>query len=285
MRVLVTGASGFIGAYVARHLKRSGHEVIGLVRNGAEPQGVACIRDDLTRIKVLPRVDVIVHAAATSPWPGISPLEVIHDGIFATARLIELASCEKVIFCSSLSLYGDVRDAVLDKNTPIIDPDVYGASKFICERAFAESRFPTIALRLPGVLGVGAHRIWLVNVAKRLNIGAPVTIYSPDAPFNNAAHVYDIANFVEHLLGEKWTGFHAMPLGAASSMTVHKTVERLARAMKVKPNIEIGEAKKPPFSIDSGAARAWGYKPNSLESIIDLFADNFLSEISKAVAA
>ena len=37
MRALVTGATGFIGAHVARHLRDAGHEVRGLVRPGGTP--------------------------------------------------------------------------------------------------------------------------------------------------------------------------------------------------------------------------------------------------------
>ena len=68
MRVLVTGASGFIGGVVCDALREHGHEPLALVRRpGSEPEGTTAVSGDLT--------DAAGLAAAIA---GAAPGAVIH---------------------------------------------------------------------------------------------------------------------------------------------------------------------------------------------------------------
>src|ERR1700722_16877478 len=71
MRVLVTGASGFLGGPTCAELRRRGHEVSALVRRpGSEPPGTEAVRGDLTDGNALAaaiapaRPEAVVHLAA-----------------------------------------------------------------------------------------------------------------------------------------------------------------------------------------------------------------------------
>ena len=78
MRVLVTGAAGFSGSQIAARLARSGLDVVAGYRHAALPAWLAQMpRIEPRRVDWLEgdtglRIDGIVHAAATSPAPGIS---------------------------------------------------------------------------------------------------------------------------------------------------------------------------------------------------------------------
>ena len=74
MKVLLTGASGFLGGHIAEQLVQSGHSARALVRVTSrtgllEKLGVSIVRGDLTDRASLERavqgVEVVVHAAAT----------------------------------------------------------------------------------------------------------------------------------------------------------------------------------------------------------------------------
>ncbi len=70
MRVLVTGAAGFVGCAVAALLIEQGHHVIGLTRSPASalPAGVHRLQGDLNTPGILPAALAMLMAYAT--WPG-----------------------------------------------------------------------------------------------------------------------------------------------------------------------------------------------------------------------
>ena len=111
MRILVTGASGFSGSYIASALALRGHEVAGLYRRKtaflerlARDLRIALIEGELTRIEKLPDAfDAVVHASATSPAPGVSDAQMRRDNLDGTNATIAAAlrwNCRCLVFLS-----------------------------------------------------------------------------------------------------------------------------------------------------------------------------------------
>lgn len=286
MRVLVTGVSGFSGSTVARRLASSGHGVVGTYRRDTDfltplrdVARLELVRTDLTDAGQLAGpFDAIVHIAATSPGPGVDVATLVHDNVDASFALIEAArrwGVSRFIFFSSLSYYGRIEQDVVDEATPVCDPDAYGASKLITEQRLAElgGVFSSLALRLPGIVGQGAHRHWLASVASRLRANEPVRAFHLDRPFNNAAHIDDVAALVLTVLtNEPWGGFDAAVLGAVESLTVRETIERLARALGVSAKIEEIAPTNTSFTLSSAHAIArYGYEPMEMGTLIERY--------------
>jgi UDP-glucose 4-epimerase len=169
----------------------------------------------------------------------------------------------------------------LDEKTPVIDPDIYGASKYLGERIFADAadKLPCIALRLPGILGRGAHRAWLPTLLARSRAGREITIYNPDGRFNNAAHVDDIARFVHRLIVGDWKGFLAFPIGASGTMTIGDVVARLQATANSHVPVVIEQAPQRSFIICSDYAISFGYKPMAIGEMLDRYvAESLESE-------
>jgi UDP-glucose 4-epimerase len=286
MRILVTGASGFSGSFVARVLARDGRDVVAihrretafLARLSGEPR-VRLHRADLAETATLPGpFDAVVHAAATSPAPGVDVAQMVRDNVNGTDALIEAAvrwGAKALVFFSSLSLHGEVAAGVVDETTPIANPNAYGATKHLGELLLAARAdcLPGLAIRLPGVLGPGAHRNWLSGVAGALQAGEVVRAFHLDAPFNNAAHVADLAALVSRSLGRPWSGFDRIVVGARGCITVREGIVRLARGLGVDARIEEVAAAKPSFTLSSERAiTRWGYDPMDIGAMIDRYA-------------
>lgn len=286
MRVLVTGVSGFSGSTLARRLASGGHDVVGTYRRDTDfltplrdVARLELVRADLIDAgKLAGPFDAIVHTAATSPAPGVDVATLVRDNIDASFALIGAArrwGAGRFIFFSSLSYYGRIEQDVVDEATPVHDPDAYGASKLIVEQQLAElaGTFSSLALRLPGIVGRGAHRHWLASVASRLRAGQPIRAFHLDRPFNNAAHIDDIAALVLTVLArEPWGGFDAAVLGAAGSLTVRESIERLALALGVSAKIEEIAPTNTSFTLSSAHAIArFGYQPSEIGALIDRY--------------
>ena len=286
MRVLVTGASGFSGSFVARGLARAGCDVVGVHRRDtpflaqlADEPLVRLVRVDLAgAAELVGPFDAVVHTAATSPAPGVTAARMVRDNVGALQALIAAAEawrCRGFVFFSSLSLHGAIASGVVDETTPIVDPDVYGATKFLCEGLLAErsEALPSLSLRLPGVLGPGAHRNWLSGVAAQLQAGATISAFHLDAPFNNAAHIADIARLVQTALGRGWRGADAVVLGARGAISVGSAIGRLAAGLGVELRLVERSSAKPSFVLSSDRAiERWGYDPLEIGALIDRYA-------------
>jgi len=170
MKVIVTGATGFMGRNLVEGLKQDGMEVIATGRNrevGAELEksGVdfrpADIEDQKGLIKALSPTDCLVHSAGKSGH-GDEYNEYHGPNVVGTRNVVEACrrhGIRKIIFISSPSIYftrKDRYDISEDEPLPKKQKNPYSLTKLISERellALAPEGFRTIILRPRGVYG------------------------------------------------------------------------------------------------------------------------------------
>lgn len=177
MRVLVTGASGFIGGAVLDRLVADGHDALGIGRR-------ALARDRYARIDLerpldatdLPdgfRPQVVVHAAARASQWG-SRARFVAQNVEATRTVLRFAASlpepARVVHLSTSSVvYRDRDQAELDERSPA-GPFLndYAATKHASERLVAAARVPWVTIRPRAVIGPGDAQLLprLVDAAR-----------------------------------------------------------------------------------------------------------------------
>ncbi len=123
MRILVTGASGFIGYRLATKLAEKGHSVIGLVnKNKIQNSTIETISADLTSDGFsLPneKFDVVFHLAAVTPMEKNKKIikNVNFQGSVNLFNQIK-DKTDFLVYVSGLGVFGEPGDIIIDENTP-----------------------------------------------------------------------------------------------------------------------------------------------------------------------
>lgn len=154
MKAFVTGATGFIGASIARELLKDGCEVRALVRHGSDRRNLAGLdieiwegdlsdRDGLLR--GMTGCQTLFHAAADYRLWTRTPATMYEANVGGTGNILSAAlaaGLEKVVYTSSVGTLGNPGDGTPgDERTPVSFDQMVGdykKSKFLAERA-AES--------------------------------------------------------------------------------------------------------------------------------------------------
>ncbi|MEP6850440.1 MAG: NAD-dependent epimerase/dehydratase family protein [Acidobacteriota bacterium] len=246
MKVLLTGATGFIGNAIFAELRGKGFEIIPV--GGPHSSGsdiVSCDisnRETVMELSSFGEVDAVVHAAGLAHrLKSGSPQDFIRtnvDGVRNVAELAVQLGAKRFVLLSSVLVYGQAAEKVnepLGEQTPCVPTDVYGRSKLGGEKAAQEvcesNSIALSILRLVPTIGEGSKGNFtkLIGAIER---GQFIWVGKGE---NRKSMIYvcDVARAVRVFLkaGETKTGIFNV---AASPITMNELVAAIARTLGKK---------------------------------------------------
>jgi nucleoside-diphosphate-sugar epimerase len=198
MKVLVTGASGFLGREVVRAAAAAGHDVIALIRPTAAtnelgwPDSVRILRGDLRQLgdwsKQLGNIDAVAHLAAV---PTGDLATQFSGTVVATENLVNnlpMRSLRRFVHVSSFAVYDcTTMGGTLTEVTPIESSperrDAYTTTKIIQERlvtAACKAEHTHLVVIRPGAI-IGPGKDW--DFGRVLKVGRFDLVFSPGVTF------------------------------------------------------------------------------------------------------
>lgn len=247
MNVLLTGAAGLIGMALRPSLAERGHTVtaIDVTDFGRGDPGLTIVgldyREALEALVSAREIDAIVHCGAIS-GPMMAkgePLKLVAVNIDATALLLDiarLAGMKRFVFCSSISVYGDVGPGRIDEATPLRPTSVYGATKVASEQLVRAMRIEYglsgVNLRIGRVYGPyrRAHchlKTMLQDAATRRGTEIPC---DPDFVYHYV-HADDVAEAIVTALEAPALPHDAYNVGSGEALTMPEIVVRAGRVV------------------------------------------------------
>jgi 2-alkyl-3-oxoalkanoate reductase len=202
VKLLVTGANGFLGTAVVRRAVDAGHDTVALIRPAAElgdpiwdHASVRVVRGDLRQrgewVEQLGDVDAVVHLAAAASGDLATQF---HGTVIATENLLawlDLTRVARFVHISSFSVYGYAalrQNETLDESCPLETApqtrDAYTATKLLQEQlvreATAAAGTELVVLRPGAIYGPGKD--WNFGAAMSLGSRAAL-VFAPRATF------------------------------------------------------------------------------------------------------
>lgn len=213
MKVLLTGADGYIGAIMGPKLIEAGHDVTGIdtgyYRRGwlyddgrTHPRVVS---KDLRRIEAadLEGFDAVVHLSELSNDPigendpGLT-MDINHKGSVALATKARAAGVKRFIYASSCSTYGAGGDEMRTEESELAPQTAYAKCKILVEqdvRALTDETFTPVFMRNATAYGASPRQrfdIVLNNLAGFAHTIREIRMTSDGSPWRPIVHIEDI---------------------------------------------------------------------------------------------
>jgi nucleoside-diphosphate-sugar epimerase len=173
MKALVTGANGFTGSNLVKRLLKDGYEVRGLVRSTSNLSRLAnCdvklvygdVSDRSILQKAIASVDVVFHTAAYVELGLVDEGKMERANVEGTKAVMETArdaGVSKVVYCSTIGVFGDTGGKVIDESFQRTQKDFssgYDRTKYQAQEIvdrLAAAGLPVVSLMPSGIFGKG----------------------------------------------------------------------------------------------------------------------------------
>ncbi|HVR69761.1 MAG TPA: NAD-dependent epimerase/dehydratase family protein [Vicinamibacteria bacterium] len=293
MKVVVTGAAGFIGSHLSERLLREGHEVTGIdafvdyyPRPVKEKNLAACraqpgfrlvegALQDLDLPPLLEGARVVFHLAAQAgvraSWGREFELYTGHN-VLATQRLLEaavLAGTPRVVCASSSSVYGDSRDMPLREDAACHPVSPYGVTKLAAEhlgQLYGRNHgLPVVSLRYFTVYGprqrpdMAFHRF-----LKAARDGETIRVYGDGGQTRDFTYIEDIVAATRASADSGRPGC-VYNVGGGERVSVNQVLGMVEQVTGRKPPVVREETQKgdvrDTFADTAAAGRDLGFRP------------------------
>ena len=280
MKLVVTGATGFLGWRATTLLRERGHDVLAVARPGGAQRSISrdldAVRVDAGDPAVRPLLagrDAVLHFAGVPDPRGAAsdPARAVRENAGTTLNLLEGCAQHDAALVYPSTVRAALRPA----------PDPYAASKALGECACAGHRARATVVRLTSVFGPGqvareGATGALAAFAARALDGEPIVIPGDPTRTRDFVYVDDLVEGLERLVAQ---GGASEPLVAGSGIaTALADAARTVRAAAGSQSpIELPGGTLPPgedtsYAVDPRAPRL-GFNARPLDETVPLYVD------------
>ena len=236
MNYLINGTSSIVGNNIAKYIIKK-KNFIYCYYNKKKPFNLKSNYSELKKnnfqkiFKVKKEIDCIIFCAIDKTN------NYNNRNIDFLKKVCEFAVSEKIykiIYISTMAIYGTPNVKIIKENTKGYKVDIYGKTKLkqekILEKFSKTKKCQITILRLPGVVGQKKTGIFLTRVMEKLKNNEILKYKNPNSKFNNLIFVEDLAKIVYKISKNKKNyRFNIFNLGSRKPMILSKVINMIAK--------------------------------------------------------
>ncbi len=152
---LVIGANGFVGKRIVAVLAAQGVKVLGVSRTGQSSGAIPTCSTE-TILRSPDHFDAVFLLAAVIPYQELERVTpaLVASNILLPAQIVERFCDTRLVYASSVSVYGTPCELPVTEEHPFVQPNAYGLSKAMGERMVA-AHDDAVSLRFSSIYGAG----------------------------------------------------------------------------------------------------------------------------------
>lgn len=244
MKILITGARGFVGRHLAKEFSRQGHTVF-LLDHETMPT-IADIHGTFVGADIgsyaaqerafrFSRPDVVYHLAAvtgvaTSYEQEESCLRTNVLGTYNVTKAAVRSGVSRIIFASSREVYGETRGRSTREDAATKPNNLYGLTKLIGEEVLkwhsqiGGCRY--VIFRITNVCGPGGEKYGIHKILQKINLGEEVTVMG-GKQMMNFIYVTDLINAFSKALQNDKADNQVFNIAGPDTMTIEEAVAKI----------------------------------------------------------
>lgn len=317
MRILITGAAGFLGSHLCEKYVLEGNVVYALdnlmngnlnnIRTLLHKKNFKFIHDDICNDAVYSKLpsdlDAAIHLAAQIHVDRsiVNPAETFKINVEGTLKILEFArmnDISKILFASTSEVYGSAQYVPMDENHPLSAQHPYGVSKISADRlCYTYNETYDLGVDIvrcfnffgPRQKDTGYGGVIAIFINRVLQNKPPI-IYGDGEQTRDYMYVDDAVNAYDMLLRAKDNvGRAGINFGSGTEITLNKIAELVLKHAAVNPDLKPIHVDARPVEVQrlyadiTKANKLLGFKPQvDLEKGIALLIDwykNYKSEL------
>ena len=262
-KILVTGATGFIGSHLTEVLVEKGFNVVAFDRYNSNSHWgwlenskykneikvvLGDIRDYDSVSKVMQGCDVVFHLAALIgiPYSYISPLAYIRTNIEGTYNVLEAAknlNIEQILVTSTSETYGTAQYVPIDENHPLVGQSPYSASKIAADQLaisyYKSFELPVKIVRPFNTYGPrqSARAIIPTIISQILNGKTEINLGSL-SPTRDLTFVKDTCSGFEEIYKSETLFGEVTNIGVKTEISIGELAKLIANTMNIEVTIK-----------------------------------------------
>ena len=278
-RVLITGAAGFVGRYVAKEFSKQGYDVIGMgwgkFPDYADWELSAWYEAEVSLemlCEYANQPDVIVHCAGgASVGNSVQrPRQDFCQTVDATSHVLEYIRLHspqtKLIYPSSAAVYGNVKASPIAESTPYNPVSPYGVHKMmaeqLCQLYASRYELSIAVVRLFSIYGEGLRKQLLWDACNKLSVGE-TSFFGSGEEIRDWLHVSDAARLLCLASEQASSLYTVVNGGSGKGVKVKDILHCLCDAMNVEKELVFSSVQKDGdpnvLLADHTMALSWGW--------------------------